>query len=122
MTGKDEPRIEEVRIETPSRAIMKGQNFGTMAADDVVCTVNSLDQTCTLIFLQRHPSPKEDIKGYTLDSIETEIRLEVKLPLESVWRLAFYLRGIFDDVKKIQKHGTQKLYFGPTFVRNDGEK
>jgi len=116
MREKKGPEVKEFAMSQPIEGIHRGQNFGTMSADDVVCLINAFNETCTLTFLQQHPIPKRDAKGLTLSDIETELVLEVKLPLESVWRLAFFLTGIFKNAKQCQKQGIAKLWFGPAFV------
>jgi len=119
--GRKGPEIRTFRMEQPIEAITRAESFGTMYADDVVCTSYAIEQICTLTFIQHHPIPKHDKKGLTLGSIESELVLEVKIPLESALRLAFYLTSILEDIKKSRRNGIDARHFGPAYVEK-GEK
>ena len=107
-------------MKPPSEAITRNASFGTIVADFATCAIDNQRQVCTITFLQQHPIPKQDSKGVYLDGIETEMRLEVKMPLESAYGLAFFITGIWEQIRA-EGRKPRKLFFGPTYI-SEGEK
>jgi hypothetical protein len=58
--------------------------FATIPADDAMCMVDSDSQMCTLMFFNKHAGLKHDTEyGMVPESIEYELRLELKFLLQS---------------------------------------
>jgi len=117
---KGRPSVKESPMKPPSEAITRNASFGTIVADFATCAIDNQRQVCTITFLQQHPIPKQDSKGVYLDGIETEMRLEVKMPLESAYGLAFFITGIWEQIRA-EGRKPRKLFFGPTYI-SEGEK
>ena len=114
MSEKRKITRDDIRVE-PTKAVSRSNNFVTLASDYAKCTINPNNQMCTFTFFQSHPIPKFERKGLTLDSIEEEMILEVKMPLRNAFGIAVYLTSILEE---LQKNPNQKgTFFGPIAIR-----
>ncbi len=98
MSEKHKITHEDIRVE-PTKAVSRSPNFFTLASDYAKCTITP-NRICTFTFFQSHSIAKLERKGLTLDSIEEEMVLEVKMPLSNAFGLAVYLTSIMEELRQ----------------------
>jgi hypothetical protein len=104
---------------TPSKTVSRSNNFGTIASDHAIVTVNEDTQLCTFTFFQTHPIPRMDeTKGILVDSIEEEMVLEVKMPFTTGFALAMYMATLIEKEFR-GKPRQDRTFFGPVAVKHD---
>lgn len=119
MNPKRVVRRTDIKVE-PKRTIVRSENFATIVADYAKVTIHRDTKMCTFTFFQTHPVPKMDPKGIILDSLEQEMRLEIKMPFGTAFALAVYMNDVLDEIRE-NPEGTRS-YFGPSLIEEGKEK
>jgi len=119
MTENSKTTRKDIRVK-PTKAVSRSDNFVTVASDYAKCTIMPNSQMCTFTFFQSHSIPKLERKGLLLDSIEEEMILEVKMPLNNAFGLALYMTNILEELRK---NPNQKgAFYGPVSIKMVKEK
>jgi hypothetical protein len=107
------PEFEHKSIK-PTWTYSRSPTFTTIPADRVMCMVDSDSQTCTLMLFNKHMTIKNSEYGPTGDTVEYELRLEVKIPITTMNALAmFYI----DAARRVEGKLDQGTIIGPSGIR-----
>jgi hypothetical protein len=115
---KPEPHgnIEHTYHASPTKTVSRSNNFGTLASDHAIITLDGDTGLGTITFFQTHTIPKMEDKGIMVDSVEEEVVLEVKMPFNTVFALGIYIANMVSHYQNNPNdHGK---YFGPVAVKN----
>ena len=112
MSGDEQPKVtkKDIHIEPHiSTEVMK--DMPTLAADYMKVMADGDTELCTFIFFRKHILPKLTGQGMTLDGINEEAFLEVKVPYRTAFALTLYMNEVFKEIRK--NPDKKQTYFGP---------
>jgi hypothetical protein len=98
----------------PTFRITRSPQTAVVGADFVKYMVDPDCGMGTLIFYRKYPVPKRDSKGWSVDRMEEESFLEVKVPLNTLFACAIGLYQVAQEMSKSKKKTI--TYFGPSKV------
>ena len=112
---------KEIKVEAVRNLIVHPERI-TAPADLVKVATDTDTGLCTFIFFRKHFNPKhvETEAGMRLDTIDEEVFLEVKVPMNTAFALALYM---YDLLKEIRANPERNIvYFGPTSIKEGQPK